>query len=126
MALWSGLAVVKHAQDALNLQWRVPRFRQPGFVSRTVRAVGALAVVGAGIVLATVATNLAAFLPGAEGATRVLGSTLAIVVNILVLTTSYRVLVGTRSVGATSSPAASSGASRCGRCSSWAASTWPG
>ncbi|GMU79618.1 MAG: hypothetical protein AMXMBFR46_24080 [Acidimicrobiia bacterium] len=96
VTLWAGLAVVKHAQDALNLQWGVPRFRQPGFVSRTVRAVGALAVVGLGIVLATVATNLAAFLPGAEGAARVLGSALAIVINILVLTTSYRVLIGAR------------------------------
>lgn len=96
VALWSGLAVVKHSQDALNLQWGVPRFRQPGFVSRTVRSVGALAVVGVGILLATAATNLAAFLPEAAGLTRLLGSALAIVVNILVLTTSYRVLVRAR------------------------------
>jgi len=96
VTLWAGLAVVKHSQDALNLQWGVPRFRQPGFVSRTARALGALAVVGVGIVLATAATNLAAFLPEAEGLGRLLGSALAIVVNILVLTTSYRVLVRER------------------------------
>ena len=41
VSLWSGLAVVKHAQDALNLQWTVPRFERPG-----VRSCGLLPVPG--------------------------------------------------------------------------------
>ncbi len=93
VSLWSGLAVVKHAQDVLNLQWAVPRFERPGFVLRSVRALGALAVVGVGIVVATAATSLAAFLPDLPFAGRIGGAIVAIVLNIVVLTTSYRVLV---------------------------------
>ncbi|MFI5053056.1 MAG: YihY/virulence factor BrkB family protein [Acidimicrobiia bacterium] len=93
VALWSGLAVVKHAQDALNLQWAVPRFQRPGLVIRSLRALGALAVVGVGIVVATAATSAAAFLPGLPWAGRLLGAILAILVNVGVLTVSYRVLV---------------------------------
>jgi uncharacterized BrkB/YihY/UPF0761 family membrane protein len=93
VTLWAGLAVVKHAQDALNLQWAVPRFQRPGLVARSVRALGALAVVGVGIVVATAATGLAAFLPDLPLAGRLLGALVAILVNVLVLTVSYRVLV---------------------------------
>ncbi|HEX5587622.1 MAG TPA: YhjD/YihY/BrkB family envelope integrity protein [Acidimicrobiia bacterium] len=93
VTLWAGLAVVKHAQDALNLQWGVPRFQRPGLVARSVRALGALAVVGVGVVVATAATSLAAFLPDLPLAGRVLGALGAILVNVLVLTVSYRVLV---------------------------------
>ena len=93
VSLWSGLAVVKHAQDALNLQWAVPRYDRPGIVSRSVRAVGALMVVGVGIVVATGATSLAAFLPDLPWAGRIAGAIVAILLNIVVLTTSYRVLV---------------------------------
>jgi membrane protein len=92
VSLWSGLAVVKHAQDALNLQWGVPRFEMPGFVTRNVRALGALAVVGAGVLLGTAATSAAAFLD-LPGTGRLLGAALAIMVNIVMLTASYRVLI---------------------------------
>jgi len=93
VALWAGLAVVKQAQDALNLQWGVPRFRQPGLIARSLRAIGALAVVGAGLLLATAATAVAAFLPQLAGTGRLLGALLAIAANIAVLTVSYRVLI---------------------------------
>jgi YihY family inner membrane protein len=93
VSLWAGLAVVRQAQDALNLQWSVPWFRRPGLVERSVRAIGALVVVGAGILVATAATNAAAFLPELAGPGRVLGALLAIVVNVAVLTASFRVLI---------------------------------
>lgn len=93
VSLWSGLAVVKHAQDALNLQWGVPRFERPGILVRSGRALSALLVVGLGIVVATAATSLAAFLPDLPFAGRLVGALVAILVNVLVLTTSYRVLV---------------------------------
>lgn len=96
VTLWAGLAVVKRAQDALNLQWSVPRFERPRFVERNLRALGALLVVGAGIIVATAATNVAAFLPDIVGPGRVAGMLLAIVVNIAVLTASYRVLIRTK------------------------------
>src|SRR6478735_6113706 len=35
VSLWAGLAVVRQAQDALNLQWGVPWFRRPGMLERS-------------------------------------------------------------------------------------------
>jgi len=93
ISLWAGLAVVKHAQDALNLQWSVPWYRRPRFLERNARAFGVLLVIGAGILAATAVTNVAAFLPELEGPGRVLGAIVAIVLNIAVLTASYRVLI---------------------------------
>jgi membrane protein len=93
VSIWAGLAVVKHAQDALNLQWSLPWYRRPRFVERNGRALGALVVVGLGIVVATAVTGLAAFLPQLAGGGRWLGALLAIATNVLVLTASFRVLV---------------------------------
>lgn len=93
VSIYAGLAVVKHAQDALNLQWSLPWYRRPRFVERNARALGALAVVGLGIVAATVVTGLAAFLPALDGGGRYLGALVAIAMNILVLTVGFRVLV---------------------------------
>jgi len=96
VSLWAGLAVVKLAQDAFNLQWGVPRYRRPRLVERTARAFGALVVVGLGILVATAATNIAVFVPELAGPRRVLGALLAIAVNVAVLTASYRVLIRTK------------------------------
>lgn len=93
VSIYAGLAVVKHAQDALNLQWSVPWYRRPRFVERNGRALGALAVVGLGIVLATIVTGVAAFLPQLDGGGRWIGAAVAIVLNVTVLTASFRVLV---------------------------------
>ena len=93
VSLWAGLAVVRHAQDALNLQWGVPWFKRPGIIERSARALGALFVVGAGILVATAATNVAAFVPDLAGAGRLLGAVLAIMVNVAILTAAYRVLI---------------------------------
>lgn len=95
VSLWAGLAVAKHAQDAVNIQWGVPRYRQPHLVARTLRALGALAVIGAGILVTTAATNLVAFLPDLPGPGRLMGSLLAIAINVAVLTAAFRVLVRT-------------------------------
>ena len=93
VALKAGLAVVKHAQDALNLQWSVPRFERPGWVTVHLRAIGVLVLLGVGILATTVVTNLAVFLPDLPGSGRLLGAAFAMVLNVVLLTASYRVLV---------------------------------
>ncbi len=93
VALWSGLLVVRRAQAALDLQWGVPRTARPGFLRAQLRAAGVLGVVGVGLVLASTATALAAFLPALPWSGRALGALIAIGVNIVVLTVSLRVLV---------------------------------
>jgi membrane protein len=92
VAVWSGLVVVRRAQDAFNLQWGVPRFQRPSFMVTQLRAVGALAVVGIGIVAATAATSFAASLPGVPWEGRLIGAAIAIAVNVAVLTVAFRVL----------------------------------
>jgi len=93
VAIWSGLAVAKRAEDALNLQWGVPRFPLPSFVDTQLRAVGALAVIGGGIVVGTTATSVAAALPGLPWEGRLVGGMVAIAVNIAMLIVFYRVLL---------------------------------
>jgi uncharacterized BrkB/YihY/UPF0761 family membrane protein len=51
-----------------------------------------LVVLGAGIVAATIATGLAAFLPDLAGSTRVLGALIAMVANALFLVATYAIL----------------------------------
>jgi YihY family inner membrane protein len=96
VALWSGLAVVRNAQEALNLQWGLPRFRQPGFLSAQLRAIGALVIIGIGIVLASSATSVAAFLPDVAWVGRLFGAVIAIVLNVAVVTVLFRVLVASK------------------------------
>lgn len=93
VALKAGLAVVKHAQDALNLQWSLPRFERPGWIAVHLRAIGVLLMLGFGILATTAVTNLAVFLPDLPGSGRLLGAAFALVVNVVLLTASYRVLV---------------------------------
>ncbi len=90
--LWSGLKVVRHAQDAFNDQWDVPPQEQPTIVIKTLRGAITLLVLGAGIVAATIVTGLAAFLPDLAGSERVVGAVLAIVANCLFLIASYEIL----------------------------------
>ena len=85
VTLWAGLGVVQAAQDALNRQWRVPYLERPGFFPRLVRGLGALGVVGVGIIAATAGTIVAANASGLGGTQQVFAAIAAIVVNIAVL-----------------------------------------
>lgn len=57
-ALWAGLGAVLAAQHAMNEVWDVPRPGRPNFVKARLRATGILAVIGIGLVGATVATSV--------------------------------------------------------------------
>jgi membrane protein len=93
VSIWSGLAVVKRAEDAFDLQWGVPRSRPPGFITTQLRAVGALTVVGVGVIAGAVATGLVAYIPGLPWEGRLIGGMVAITLNIAVLTLAFRVLL---------------------------------
>lgn len=67
--------------------------RDGGLRHENVRALGELAVLDVGVLVGTAAANAAAFLPDLPGPGRSVGAILAIVVNIGVLTASYRVLI---------------------------------
>lgn len=52
-ALWSGLAVVRVAEEAFNAVWEVPLVERPKFVEQTRRALLALLTIGTGLIAST-------------------------------------------------------------------------
>lgn len=58
-ALWAGMGAILAAENALNKIWGVPRVDRPSFLHARVRALGLLAVIGGGLLAATVLTSLA-------------------------------------------------------------------
>jgi membrane protein len=60
-ALWSGLAVVKAAQNAFDSVWEVPMHERPSFFAKLAKGLAALVVIGIGVLvslgLAGVATG---------------------------------------------------------------------
>jgi membrane protein len=57
-ALWSGMAVVTAAEQAMDDVWDVPRADRPSLVSRVARAVGLLVVFGIWLVFSTILAGL--------------------------------------------------------------------
>jgi YihY family inner membrane protein len=95
-ALWSGLAVVTAAEQAMDDVWDVPRAERPSLVSRVGRAVGLLAVFGAWLVFSTILAGL-----GSGSGAAALGLRIASMITLLGLSTAlfafaYRVLTVAR------------------------------
>jgi len=92
IALWAGLGVVQASQDAFNLMWGVPIVDRPGFVPKRLRSLGALAIIGGGLLVATVASAVVAFVIDASGPARVAGWVASTAINAAVLLASFKVL----------------------------------
>ena len=90
LTLWSGLSATQVAQDALNTIWDVPRAHQPKFLVKRLRGLAVLAVVGVGLVAATLASSLSTFLGPAAG---IGGVVVSAVVNALVIAALFRLMV---------------------------------
>ena len=63
--LWGSMGVSQAAQLAMAEIWNIPGVHRPGFLPRLVRSLGFVGALGAGIVLTTAVTAIAAFAPGA-------------------------------------------------------------
>jgi YihY family inner membrane protein len=90
-ALWSGMAVVGAAQNAMNEVWDVPRVREPNFLAGRLRSLLMLLVGGVGVVVAGTLAGAAATgsVPWSVRALALLGSLL---VNVALFAASYRIL----------------------------------
>jgi YihY family inner membrane protein len=89
-ALWGGLGVADAAQAAMNGIWNVPRRRYPNFLLRRLRGLAWLAVLGGGLLAASVAAGFAHAAGSAlSGVAGVAAST---VVNTLLFLVGFRVL----------------------------------
>jgi membrane protein len=95
-SLYGGLGVVQAAQSALNKVWGVPRVSRPNPVKARLRSLSLLAVVGAGILVTTVLSGLAASAStyGANlgGGVRAAATVLAVTLNVALFVMVFRVL----------------------------------
>jgi YihY family inner membrane protein len=90
IALWGGLGVAEAAQSAMNGIWNVPRRRYPSFFLRRLRGLAWLAILGGGLLLASVVSGFAAAADTAwSGPAGVAAST---AVNTLLFLVGFRVL----------------------------------
>jgi len=90
LTLWGGLGVAEAAQNAMNGIWNVPRKRYPGLLVRRLRGLAWLTVLGGGLLLASVASGVAAAAgPAWSGPLQVVGAT---AVNTLLFVVGFRVL----------------------------------
>jgi membrane protein len=91
-ALWSGLAGIKAAQNAMDKVWDVPVKRQPSFPVAIFRAVLMLATLGVFLLLSTFLGGVAAGADTRSTAFQVVGVAGSFVLNFLVFWVAFRVL----------------------------------
>jgi membrane protein len=92
-ALWSGLAVVKALQFALNAVWELPYHRQPRLLAQVRRSLAVLATVGAGLVFTTLLSSLITSASSGVNlgpAGRIGGYVLAVVLDVGLLVVAFR------------------------------------
>jgi YihY family inner membrane protein len=92
-ALWAGMGAILAAENALNRIWGVPHVDRPSFVHARLRALGLLAVVGGGLLGATVLASLSATTAFGT-AWKVASVVLSTALNFLVFWTMMRILIG--------------------------------
>jgi YihY family inner membrane protein len=89
--LWGGLGITQSAQGAMNAVWNVPRKDRPNYWLRLARGLGSLLLVVAGVLVATVLTQLG----GRQG---MLGRALpfagSLLLNMLLLAIAFQVVTG--------------------------------
>jgi membrane protein len=91
-ALWSGLAGIKAAQNAMDKVWDVPVKRQPSFPVAILRAVLMLATLGMFLLLSTFLGGVAAGADTRSTAFQIVGVAGSFVLNFLVFCVAFRVL----------------------------------
>lgn len=101
-ALWSGIGVVRGAQNAFNTMWSISIMRWPSFFPKLFRALAAVVVLGVAVIVATTLSAFVTFAFDIPGIERFAGVVLAMVVNAAVLLVIFKLLtvseVGWRSL----------------------------
>jgi YihY family inner membrane protein len=92
--LWGGLGITNSAQDAMNTVWAIPRRDRPNFWWRLARGLGVLLLLATGIFAATALAGAGALTPG--NLRRLLPLAGAVLVNLLLLTAIFQLLVASR------------------------------
>jgi YihY family inner membrane protein len=89
--LWGGLGITQGAQHAMNEVWNVPGVYRPGFVTRLVRGLIVLVVLGVGVLATSLLSGLGQL--GTRSAAFRIASLLASgAVNVVLFVAAFRVL----------------------------------
>jgi YihY family inner membrane protein len=94
--LWSGLGVVKAAQNAMDSVWNVPMKLRPNFITSLWRALVMLVVLGVAAVAATVLSGIATGGGSFGIALKIVGLVAATALNIGVFVLAFRILTVAR------------------------------
>lgn len=92
IALWSGLRIVDAMQNALNDVWDLPRVERPKLITRRLRGVLMLLLIGGGLVGSIAATNLATYVDVIPGAGKVAIWSASAAVSVLLYLLSFQLL----------------------------------
>lgn len=91
-ALWAALGCMQAAQEGVDAVWGVPRNRQPTFLYKRLRSLGALAVVGLTLVVGAVATQVPTVVPGMPGLGRAAALLVSTALNAALFGLAFQVL----------------------------------
>jgi inner membrane protein YhjD len=94
-ALWAGMGAILAAENAVNKIWGVPRVQRPSFLHARLRALGLLAVVGVGLLGATVLAGLASANTNFATAWKVGSIVLSTSLDFVLFWSMFRILVST-------------------------------
>ena len=94
-ALWSGLSVVRTIQFAFNSAWEVPQAQRPKFVTKVLRSLWVLVVMGGGLIISVLITGYvsgAATTLSLGWAGRLAGYVIAIALDVGLFIAAFRIL----------------------------------
>lgn len=94
-ALWSGLSVVRTIQFAFNSVWEIPQVQRPKFVTKVLRSLWVLVVMGGGLIISVLITGYVSgaattLSPGWAG--RLAGYVIAIALDVGLFIAAFRIL----------------------------------
>ncbi len=91
LSLWAGLGITQAAQNAFDHVWAVPMKSRPDFLSKRLRGLALLAILGTLFVASTVVSGLVSGGLGGVG-TKIAGIAISLLLNFALFTAAFRLL----------------------------------
>ena len=94
--VWGGMGVAQAGQYAMAQVWHVPQYERPGFLSRLLRGLAFLGLLGASAVVTTVLSAAGTFSQHIPVVAQVVGPVLSLAANVGLYLLAFRVLTPTK------------------------------
>lgn len=89
--LWGSLGVTQHAQHTMNEVWNIPGVIRPGFLTRLLRGLALIVLLGVGVGLTTTLASFTTFGRGAV-ALKVAGAVASALINVGLFLVAFRLM----------------------------------